>query len=182
MEAARRNDEFDDRWALARCLEALGVLHVGDGAGAERGVRLLGAAEAIRRSVGVEPRADERERHRAAVELARRVLGAEAFARAWAAGATLPPPDAVDLAADPVAEARPALPARADLPGGLSEREREVVTLIAQGLTSREIAERLVISVKTADTHASHIRDKLDLRSRAEIAAWAVHHGLLGGA
>jgi predicted ATPase/DNA-binding CsgD family transcriptional regulator len=182
MEAVRRNAEFDDRWALARCIEALGVLHVGDGAGAERGVRLLGAAETIRRSVGVEPRVDERERHRAAVELSRRVLGAEAFARAWADGAALAAAEVVDLAVAPVAGARPAQPARADLPGGLSEREREVVALIARGLTSREIAERLVISVKTADTHASHVRDKLNLRSRAEIAAWAVHHGLVGGA
>jgi predicted ATPase/DNA-binding CsgD family transcriptional regulator len=182
MEAARRNAVFDDRWALARCLEALGVLHVGDGAGVERGVRLLGAADAIRRAAGVEPRADERERHRAAVDLAGRVLGAEAFARAWAEGAALSAAESVELAAAPVAAARPAQPLRIELPGGLSEREREVAVLIAQGLTSREIAERLVISLKTADTHASHIRDKLNLRSRAEIAAWAVHHGLAGSA
>jgi predicted ATPase/DNA-binding CsgD family transcriptional regulator len=61
----------------------------------------------------------------------------------------------------------------------LTPREREIATLIGQGLTSREIAERLVIGKGTADTHADHIRTKLDLRSRAEIAAWAVHHGLL---
>ena len=63
----------------------------------------------------------------------------------------------------------------------LTAREREVMALVARGLSNGEIAERLVISLKTADTHASHIRDKLGLRSRAEIAAWAVHHGLLDG-
>jgi DNA-binding NarL/FixJ family response regulator len=60
----------------------------------------------------------------------------------------------------------------------LSPREREVAGLIARGLTSREIAELLVVSEKTADCHADHIRAKLGLRSRSEIAAWAVAHGL----
>ena len=68
-----------------------------------------------------------------------------------------------------------------DLDGqGLSAREREVATLIARGLTSREIAAELVVAERTADAHAEHIRAKLGLRSRAEIAAWAVQHGLAG--
>ena len=61
----------------------------------------------------------------------------------------------------------------------LTPREREIAALIGQGLTSREIADRLVIGKGTADSHADHIRTKLDLRSRAEIAAWAVRHGVL---
>jgi DNA-binding CsgD family transcriptional regulator len=73
----------------------------------------------------------------------------------------------------------PAAPGWAAPAVALSVREREVAALIARGKTSREIADELVISVRTADTHASHIRDKLDLHSRAEIAAWAVRHGLL---
>jgi non-specific serine/threonine protein kinase len=60
----------------------------------------------------------------------------------------------------------------------LSPRQREVVGLIARGLTSREIADQLVISEKTADAHADQIRSRLGLRSRAEIAAWAVANGL----
>jgi DNA-binding CsgD family transcriptional regulator len=60
----------------------------------------------------------------------------------------------------------------------LSPREAEVAALIAQGKTSKEIAEILVITERTADTHAAHIRDKLGLRSRAEIAAWATRQGL----
>jgi len=54
----------------------------------------------------------------------------------------------------------------------LSPREQEVADLIARGLTSKEIAEQLVVSEKTVDTHADHIRQKLGLRSRAEIAIW----------
>jgi predicted ATPase/DNA-binding CsgD family transcriptional regulator len=61
----------------------------------------------------------------------------------------------------------------------LTPREREIAALIGQGLTSREIAEHLVIGKGTADAHADHIRTKLELRSRAEIAVWAARHGLL---
>lgn len=61
----------------------------------------------------------------------------------------------------------------------LSPREREVALLIAHGLTNRQIGERLVISVRTADNHAQHIFDKLGLWSRAQVAAWVAMHGLL---
>ena len=60
----------------------------------------------------------------------------------------------------------------------LTTREREVALLIAQGRTSREIAEALVITERTADTHADRIRVKLGLHSRAEIVAWVLSQGL----
>ncbi|GAC1354027.1 MAG: hypothetical protein NVSMB38_31350 [Ktedonobacteraceae bacterium] len=62
--------------------------------------------------------------------------------------------------------------------GGLTPREREVVTLIAQGKTSREIADLLVVSERTAEVHVSNILGKLGFTSRAQIAAWAVEKGL----
>ncbi len=61
----------------------------------------------------------------------------------------------------------------------LTPREHEVAILIAQGRSSREIAQGLVITERTADTHADHIRAKLGLRSRAEIVAWVLGQGLL---
>jgi len=60
----------------------------------------------------------------------------------------------------------------------LSEREREVLALIAEGLTNREIAERLVISPFTARNHVTHILEKLGVSRRAEAAARAVRLGL----
>ena len=60
----------------------------------------------------------------------------------------------------------------------LSAREREVAALVARGLTNRQIAERLVISARTAETHLERIFTKLDLRTRAQLAIWAVEHGL----
>lgn len=61
----------------------------------------------------------------------------------------------------------------------LSQREREVLALIAEGLVNREIAERLVLSLSTVQTHYSHILNKLGLRNRAELVRYAVKRGLI---
>ena len=61
----------------------------------------------------------------------------------------------------------------------LTPREEEILALLAQGHTNQEIAERLVISIKTVETHRAHILDKLGLRKRAELVRYARTHGLL---
>jgi two-component system response regulator NreC len=61
----------------------------------------------------------------------------------------------------------------------LSDREREVLHLLALGNTNQEIAKMLYISVRTAETHRSHIMQKLRLSTRAELVSYALHHGLL---
>ena len=60
----------------------------------------------------------------------------------------------------------------------LTRREREVARLVARGLTNRQIASALVIAEGTAGVHVDHILSKLGFRSRAQVAAWAVEHGL----
>ncbi|WP_030203064.1 response regulator transcription factor [Streptomyces sp. NRRL S-87] len=62
--------------------------------------------------------------------------------------------------------------------GALTEREREVLGLIADGRSNREIARALVLSEKTVKTHVSNILMKLDLADRTQAALWAVRHGL----
>jgi DNA-binding NarL/FixJ family response regulator len=59
---------------------------------------------------------------------------------------------------------------------GLSEREREVLALLAEGLRNREIAERLVVSEATVKTHVRHVLEKLRFRNRVEAAAFAARH------
>ena len=66
------------------------------------------------------------------------------------------------------------------LPGSeLTEREREVLTLVARGLTNKQIADTLFVTEKTARNHVSHILDKLGLSRRSEAAAFAVEHRLV---
>jgi DNA-binding NarL/FixJ family response regulator len=60
----------------------------------------------------------------------------------------------------------------------LSERELEVVTLVAQGLSNQEIADALFISERTARTHVSHVISKLGLNSRIQVALWAIREGI----
>ncbi len=63
----------------------------------------------------------------------------------------------------------------------LTERELEVVRLIAQGCSNREIAEKFVISEKTVKTHVSHVLAKLGLKDRTQLAIYAIKHGLVDG-
>jgi DNA-binding NarL/FixJ family response regulator len=74
------------------------------------------------------------------------------------------------------AEAQERAAAEAD---PLSEREREVLRLLALGHTNQEIAKMLYISVRTAETHRAHIMQKLRLDTRAELVRYALEHGLL---
>jgi two-component system response regulator NreC len=64
-------------------------------------------------------------------------------------------------------------------PDGLSERELEVLRMIALGHTNAEIAEQLYLSVRTVETHRAHIQQKLRLGSRSELVRYALEHKLL---
>ncbi len=66
-------------------------------------------------------------------------------------------------------------------PDELSEREAEVLRLIALGNTNAEIAQQLYLSVRTVETHRSHIQQKLRLSTRAELVGYALERGLIGG-
>ena len=73
--------------------------------------------------------------------------------------------------------------ARAALQGPtdtLTEREREVIKLLALGHTNQEIAATIFVSVRTVETHRAHVMGKLNLHSRAELVQWALEHKLIG--
>jgi DNA-binding NarL/FixJ family response regulator len=69
---------------------------------------------------------------------------------------------------------------RAKHPGGLSKREVDVLELAAKGFTTKEIADRLNISSKTADHHIQHIYTKIGVSTRAAAALWAMQSGVVG--
>jgi DNA-binding NarL/FixJ family response regulator len=94
---------------------------------------------------------------------------------------------AVELALQSEDAAPDPSPAPARPPGGLtvhdlSRRQLQVVALVAQGQSNRQIAEALVISQETAAVHVKHILAKLGFTSRAQIAAWAVGQAVVGNA
>ena len=93
-------------------------------------------------------------------------------------------PDALRKVMEAAMGTRPGeAPARAPSPpGDLTERELEVVALVAQGLSNREIAETFVLSEKTVKTHIGHILAKLELKDRTQLAIYALKNGLAGDA
>ncbi len=109
-------------------------------------------------------------------------LGQEAADRFAAAGAAMDVRDAASYALHQIELARRALAvAGQDAAGaaGLTARETQVLRLIAGGASTREIAERLFISAKTADNHIQHIYTKLDLTNRAAATRWAFDHDVV---
>ncbi len=70
-------------------------------------------------------------------------------------------------------------PRDADSYEALTDREKQVLKLVAEGRTNKEVAEMLAISVKTAMSHREHIMEKLDLHSRTELIKFALRKGVI---
>ena len=145
---------------------------------------LWGAAEPLHESRSVAPPRDLYER---AVAMVRSQLGEAAFTAAWAQGrsmsleqalaaqwtAQIPLSVPAEPLSPPPAKASPASPA------GLTTREVEVLRLLAQGLTSTQIAEQLVIGVTTVNFHVRSLYSKLGVTSRAAATRCAIEHHLV---
>jgi ATP/maltotriose-dependent transcriptional regulator MalT len=165
-------------------LEGLACITVGPG-WAERAARLLGAARAMQAQTGTPSPPSTASDYARTVADARRMLGDEQFEAAWTAGAAMSLDEAVEYALAETAEPiirRAAGPAD-DVP--LSRREREVVALIAEGLSNRQIAERLVLSVRTVERHIENVYNRLGISGkagRAIVTAYALRHGLIASA
>jgi predicted ATPase/DNA-binding CsgD family transcriptional regulator len=146
--------------------DALAEIAVGSGAH-EDAARLLGAADNARAALGiVRFRGENEEWERIEAEI-RAALGEDAEASARAQGAALPPDEAVAWAR------RTRGPRRRPAAGwdSLTPTEERVVALVAEGLTNPQAAERLFVSRATVKAHLAHVFEKLDVKSRSELAA-----------
>ena len=175
-EALRIYAELNDPRGVAQCLEALAHVACGQ-AHFETAARLIGAAAALRVLVAASPPDAEQAKTTAVQRVITTSMGAEAAERLMYAGRTMPAQHAVDLATAVAGGTAPGDPDRPQQVA-LTPRERQVAALVASGRTNRQIGRMLGISEKTAEVHLHHVMSKLDARSRAEVAAWAVTHHL----
>jgi non-specific serine/threonine protein kinase len=174
------------RWAqgekpqLAGCLRGLASVAAA-ARQYRRAARLYGAAEAAREAIGA-PASRHHVLSQRALASVRSGLGENAFAVEWTAGRALPLAEAVAEALTVTIDVAGTAAGMVKTPSaqhGLTRREVEVLDLVRQGCSNREIGERLFISERTARTHVQNILDKLNLSTRAAAAAYAVEHGLV---
>jgi non-specific serine/threonine protein kinase len=177
-ESLTLSQEAGDVNGTAQSLDGLAAVAAARGQ-QERAFLLIGAAAALRESIDAPLHPLGRERRNRWLNALRRTVGEDAFTQAWARGHALTLDEGVALAFE---ETRPAAGAGSvhapdTVPASpLSPREQEVAALLAEGLSNRQIAERLVITERTVAAHVEHILDKLVFSSRTQIALWAADH------
>jgi ATP/maltotriose-dependent transcriptional regulator MalT len=168
--------DHGDNVSVESCLRGLARIALLAGQD-ERATRLFGAGEALREAIGADearlaPTADE-------LAKAREALGESVFAAAWAAGRALSLADAV---AEALAVPQAVSSEESSSPKkeyGLTDREQDVLRLLAAGRSNPDIAEELFISVRTVTTHVSNIFTKLGVANRTEATDLAHRRGLL---
>ncbi|WP_345347772.1 protein kinase domain-containing protein [Rhodococcus olei] len=171
----RVNQQIRSPLVAALNLEVLSWIAGADG-DAERAAVLMGAAAELQRSMGnpatILPQPHHL--HNECVRTTRSALGPRRFETALRKGRAMEMDEAVAYALN----AQPADTPPTSGPGGsLTKRERQVADLVAQGLTNKQIAAKLVISQRTAEGHVEHILAKLGFTSRAQVAAWVAEAG-----
>jgi predicted ATPase/class 3 adenylate cyclase/DNA-binding CsgD family transcriptional regulator len=134
--------------------------------------RLFGAAEAIRKSMGAVRFKIHDAGYEASVGALREAMDNKDFESAWAEGAAL-------SVEETIAYARRGRGGRKRPTSGwesLTPTERDVVRLLSEGLANKDIATRLFVSIRTVQTHLTHVYTKLGLTSRVQLAQEAAHH------
>lgn len=167
---------------IAASLECLATLEVSQGK-LGQAARLWGAAEALRETISAPMHPVNRASYEHTVALARTTLGEQTFHTAWAQGRTLTPEQALATQEPetPVPQIPPssAVQPSSPAPFALTRREHEVLRLLTEGLTNKEIAQHLVVSVPTVSTHVASIFNKLGVTSRSAATRYAVEHHIV---
>ncbi|MDH6292424.1 protein kinase domain-containing protein [Rhodococcus opacus] len=171
-EGLRLTRAADDPAGTARCLQTLAWIEADEGR-SERATVLMGAAEGIFQDMGgpMFRFLDELEYQGRCERRARSSLGTRKYDKHYQRGLQLGIPAAVAYAVQQTLE-QPIHDTTT--PTSLTRREQQVADLVAEGLTNRAIATKLVISPRTAQGHVEHILTKLGFTSRAQISAWVV--------
>ena len=178
LEEALALDRELGSWSYgAFCLESFAGLAGARGQEA-RAARLWGAAEAVRTNIGApRPLDDTVLLYESSMAAARAQLGEEAWEAAFAEGRTMSAEEAAEYAlSEKVAHVSERPRAGSGKSRALTRREREVADLVAQGLSTRQMAQQLVLSERTVDKHVANLLKKLNLRSRNQVAVRMAGH------
>jgi non-specific serine/threonine protein kinase len=144
----------------------------------ERAAMLLGSAEHVRKATGLGIPDAQRPQHERSMSLALEGLGQRPYDLAYERGLTMAIDDVVAFA---VEDRRPSPAVAATVKpkneARLTKRELEIARLIAQDMTSRDIASKLFISERTVEAHVTNMLNKLGLNSRIELARWLASVG-----
>ena len=178
-EAARRRfiaalDLVTESDALSVAQQVEGIAVAGAAADPRRAVTLFGAASKLRDEVETPVQLPWSIWLEPAMAEARAALPQRIADRAWESGRAMSSAQLLALARE--APGWPRSGKTAISAGGLSKRELEVARLVASGMTSRAIAERLFLSERTVESHLEHILTKLGFSSRAQVAGWVAAH------
>jgi predicted ATPase/class 3 adenylate cyclase/DNA-binding CsgD family transcriptional regulator len=173
------------KWESASGLEGLASVVASQGEPAWA-ARLWGVAEALREAIGAPLPPVYRADYDQSVAAARAQLGEQTFAATWMEGRTMTPEQAlaaqgpVILSTPPSAERASTSPKKpvATYPDDLTAREVEVLRLLAQGLTDAQIADQLIISRRTVNSHLTSIYGKIQVSTRAAATRYAIEHQL----
>ncbi|GAA0521783.1 LuxR family transcriptional regulator [Saccharopolyspora subtropica] len=175
-QALRLEQVLEDRSAMAFTLEVLAWV-TADQEEHSRAATLFGIAGGMWRAIGGSPElyATLTDLHHEHLHRSREALGDSGFEQAFKHGLELATAEAIDFALEtaPASVAQPRGDGEVPV---LTRRELEIAELVAEGLTNRDIATRLVISPRTAEGHVEKILTKLGFHSRAQIAAWMTSH------
>jgi predicted ATPase/DNA-binding CsgD family transcriptional regulator len=176
--------EVDDKEGMAFCLEGLASVIASQGE-PMRAVLLWGAVESLRETLGTSIPPEERASYDRAIAVVRTQIGEQAFSNTWTEGRKMTLEQALVVhgpATMPLTfNQAPSVPLLTSpiYPAGLSAREVEVLRLIAEGMTNTQIAEQLVISPLTVNTHVRSIYNKLEVSSRSAATRFAIKHHLV---
>lgn len=171
--------ELRDRYKITQILEGLAKIASAEG-NAERAARILGAAEALRQAANLPLPPSERTDYEHDITALRAKLDEAAFSNVWAEGRAMTMEQAVEYAlAEQVEPSHPIASAQSHDPNALTPREIEVLRLALAGLSDAKIAEKLVISRRTVNTHLSSTYSKLGVNSRSAATRYALDHKLI---
>lgn len=171
---------------IASCLEGLASVALSE-ENPRWAARLLSVAEVLRSTSDMQAPPVERTSYECTIVETRLRLGEKAFAIAWTEGQTMTPEEAFTAQGNTtlVEQALTALHTTSEVQStpssltGLTRRERDVLRLLAQGLSDAQIAERLVISPRTVNWHLTSIYSKLGVSSRSAATRYAIEHHLI---